>query len=147
LNQLTGDYEAVSAVAKQYKLKSISSVIVAEENYGEGSSREHAAMEPRFLNIRVVLAKSFARIHETNLKKQGMLALTFENKNDYNKIREDDCFSIVGMKDFKPGKTLTIVLSHTDKSFESFLVNHTFNDLQIRWYQAGSALNYLKNKK
>jgi len=147
LNQLTGKYEAVSEVAKQYKLKDIPSVIVAEENYGEGSSREHAAMEPRFLNVKVVLAKSFARIHETNLKKQGMLALTFENKDDYDKIRKDDCISIVGMQHFRPGKPLTVVLSHADKSFETFSVNHTFNDLQIKWYRAGSALNYLKNGK
>jgi aconitate hydratase len=146
LNRQTSEYEAVSAVAKQYKSKGISSIIVAEENYGEGSSREHAAMEPRFLNVKAVLAKSFARIHETNLKKQGMLALTFENKSDYDKIREDDRISIVGIQNFKPGKPLTVVLSHADKTQDSFLVNHTFNDLQIRWYQAGSALNYLKNE-
>ena len=145
LNQQTGEYEAVSAVAKQYKSKGISSIVVAEENYGEGSSREHAAMEPRFLNVKAVLAKSFARIHETNLKKQGMLALTFENKGDYDKIREDDCISIIGINDFKPGKPLSAILYHTDETQDSFLVNHTFNDLQIRWYKAGSALNYLKD--
>jgi aconitate hydratase len=144
LNQQTGEYEPVSAVAKQYKSKGISSIVVAEENYGEGSSREHAAMEPRFLNVRAVLAKSFARIHETNLKKQGMLALTFADKNDYDRIREEDHISIIGIRDFKPGEPLTAILSHADKTQESFLVNHTFNDLQIKWYQAGSALNYLK---
>lgn len=101
-NQLNNEYEAVSAVAKQYKAKGISSIVVAEENYGEGSSREHAAMEPRFLNVKVILAKSFARIHETNLKKQGMLALTFADKDDYNKIRENDHISITGLKDFAP---------------------------------------------
>ncbi|MCL1932605.1 MAG: aconitate hydratase [Candidatus Azobacteroides sp.] len=147
LNQQTCEYEPVSTVAKRYKSQGISSVVVAEDNYGEGSSREHAAMEPRFLNVKAVLAKSFARIHETNLKKQGMLALTFEDKNDYDKIREDDRISIVGIQDFKPGKPLTVVLYHADKTQDSFSVNHTFNDLQIQWYQAGSALNYLKNNK
>ena len=145
LNQQTGEYEPVSTVAKQYKSQGMSSIIVAEENYGEGSSREHAAMEPRFLNVRAVLAKSFARIHETNLKKQGMLALTFEDKSDYNKIREDDYVSIIGIRNFKLGEPLTVILYHADKTQESFLVNHTFNDLQIRWYKAGSALNYFKN--
>jgi aconitate hydratase len=145
LNQQTGEYEPVSTVAKQYKLKGMSSIIVAEENYGEGSSREHAAMEPRFLNVRAVLAKSFARIHETNLKKQGMLALTFDDKNDYDKIREDDCISIIGTRNFKQGKPLTVILYHADNTQDSFLANHTFNDLQIRWYKAGSALNYLKD--
>jgi len=145
LNQKTGEYEPISTVAKQYKSQGISSIIVAEENYGEGSSREHAAMEPRFLNVRAVLAKSFARIHETNLKKQGMLALIFENKSDYDKIREDDSISITGIKNFKPGEPLTVILYHSDNTLDTFFVNHTFNDLQIRWYQAGSALNYLKN--
>jgi aconitate hydratase len=111
-NRLTGDYEAVSAVAKQYKAKGIPSIVVAEENYGEGSSREHAAMEPRFLNVRVILAKSFARIHETNLKKQGMLALTFMNKDDYDKIQEHDCISIVGLDSFAPGKPLQVIVKH-----------------------------------
>lgn len=141
LNQLNGQYEAVSAVAKQYKQKGISSIVVAEENYGEGSSREHAAMEPRFLNVKVILAKSFARIHETNLKKQGMLALTFTDKEDYGKIREDDCISVVGLADFAPGRPLTIIARHKDGSEESFRANHTYNDLQIKWFKAGSALN------
>lgn len=141
LNQLNGKYEAVSAVAKQYKAKEISSIVVAEENYGEGSSREHAAMEPRFLNVKVILAKSFARIHETNLKKQGMLALTFADKDDYKKVREEDKISIVGLKEFAPGKPLTAILYHADGTEESFAVNHTYNELQIKWFKAGAALN------
>ena len=141
LNQLNGKYEAVSAVAKQYKAKGISSIVVAEEYYGEGSSREHAAMEPRFLNVKVILAKSFARIHETNLKKQGMLALTFADKDDYKKVREEDKISIVGLKEFAPGKPLTAILYHADGTEESFAVNHTYNELQIKWFKAGAALN------
>ena len=141
LNQLNGKYEAVSAVAKQYKAKGISSIVVAEENYGEGSSREHAAMEPRFLNVKVILAKSFARIHETNLKKQGMLALTFADKDDYKKVREEDKISIVGLKEFAPGKPLTAILYNADGTEESFAVNHTYNELQIKWFKAGAALN------
>ena len=141
LNQLNGKYEAVSVVAKQYKAKGISSIVVAEENYGEGSSREHAAMEPRFLNVKVILAKSFARIHETNLKKQGMLALTFADKDDYKKVREEDKISIVGLKEFAPGKPLTAILYHADGTEESFAVNHTYNELQIKWFKAGAALN------
>jgi aconitate hydratase len=141
LNLLTGEYDAVSAVAKYYKSNGVSSIVVAGENYGEGSSREHAAMEPRFLNVKAILAQSFARIHETNLKKQGMLALTFDNKSDYDKIREDDRISIEGMTDFEPGKPLTAVLHHSDGSREAFPVNHSFNDMQIKWYRAGSALN------
>lgn len=141
LNQLNGTYEAVSTVAKQYKEHGMSSIVVAEENYGEGSSREHAAMEPRFLHVKAILAKSFARIHETNLKKQGMLALTFADKNDYDKIRENDHISIVGLKTFEPGKPLTAILSHADGTQDSFPVNHTYNELQIKWFNAGSALN------
>lgn len=141
LNRLNGEYEAVSAVAKQYKEKGISSIVVAEENYGEGSSREHAAMEPRFLNVKVILAKSFARIHETNLKKQGMLALTFADKEDYGKIREDDEISVRGLAAFAPGKPLTVVLHHADGTEESFPAHHTYNELQIHWFKAGSALN------
>lgn len=140
-NQLNGQYEAVSAVAKQYKQNGISSIVVAEENYGEGSSREHAAMEPRFLNVKVILAKSFARIHETNLKKQGMLALTFVEKEDYKKIGEEDRISVSGLADFAPGRPLTVTLRHADGSEESFEANHTYNNLQIKWFKAGSALN------
>ncbi|MDR1584014.1 MAG: aconitate hydratase [Prevotellaceae bacterium] len=139
-NIFTGNYESVSTVAKQYKAKQISSIVVAEENYGEGSSREHAAMEPRFLNVKVILAKSFARIHETNLKKQGMLAITFADKNDYDKIKENDCVSVNTM-DFKHGKPLNVTLRHADGTKESFKANHTYNELQIKWFRAGSALN------
>jgi aconitate hydratase len=144
LNRLTGHYEAVSAVAAQYKQNGLSSIVVAEENYGEGSSREHAAMEPRFLNVKVILAKSFARIHETNLKKQGVLAVTFAQKEDYDKVRETDSIEIVGTDCFRPGKPLIAILRHSDGTEEVFPVNHTYNELQIKWYQAGSALNYLK---
>ncbi|MDR2119422.1 MAG: aconitate hydratase [Tannerella sp.] len=146
LNRLTGEYEAVSTVAGQYRAQGISSIVVAEENYGEGSSREHAAMEPRFMNVRVILAKSFARIHETNLKKQGMLALTFADRDDYDKIREDDRITVEGTEDFAPGKPLSVVLHHSDGSSERCLANHSFNERQIDWYRAGSALNYLKEK-
>lgn len=144
LNQLNGDYEAVSAVAKLYKANGISSIVVAEENYGEGSSREHAAMEPRFLNVKVILAKSFARIHETNLKKQGMLALTFANKSDYDKIRENDHISIMGLRSFAPDMNLTAVIYHADGTHESFEVVHTYNKMQIDWFKAGAALNVTK---
>ena len=139
--QLTGDYVEVSTAAKAYKADGLSSIVVAEDNYGEGSSREHAAMEPRFLNVKVVLAKSFARIHETNLKKQGMLALTFQDKNDYDKVKEDDRISVVGLKEFAPGKPLTVVLKHADGTSEEFLAQHTYNDTQIAWFKAGSCLN------
>lgn len=140
-NCLTETYEAVSAVAKQYKAAGMASIVVAEENYGEGSSREHAAMEPRFLNVRVILAKSFARIHETNLKKQGMLALTFADKADYDKIQEQDRISVTGLKEFAPGRPLQIVVTHKDGSTDIFAANHTYNEMQIRWFKAGSALN------
>ena len=139
--QLCGSYVEVSTAAKAYKEKGLASIVVAEDNYGEGSSREHAAMEPRFLNVRVILAKSFARIHETNLKKQGMLALTFANKDDYDKVQENDRISLTGLKDFAPGKPLTITLKHEDGTTDSFPVTHTYNDAQIAWFKAGSALN------
>lgn len=145
-NQLNGSYGTVSEVAKSYKNKGLYSVVVAEDNYGEGSSREHAAMEPRFLNVRAILAKSFARIHETNLKKQGMLALTFANPADYDRIREDDRIAIQGLDTFSPDHPLTVVLTHADGTEESFPVNHTYNELQISWFRAGSALNYNKNE-
>lgn len=145
-NQLTGKYGAVSSVAKAYKENGLGSIVVAEDNYGEGSSREHAAMEPRFLNVKVILAKSFARIHETNLKKQGMLALTFVNKDDYNKVQEDDCISVTGLTELAPGSKVTIVLKHKDGSEESFLAEHTYNDTQINWFKAGSALNFAKKE-
>lgn len=145
-NRLTGEYEAVSSVAKQYKAKGIPSIVVAEENYGEGSSREHAAMEPRFLNVRVILAKSFARIHETNLKKQGMLALTFVNKDDYDKIQEHDLISVVGLDSFAPGKPLQVIVKHEDGTEDSFLTSHTYNEMQIGWFKAGCALNTFKKQ-
>ena len=140
-NRSTNTYGTVSGTAKLYKSEGIPSIVVAEENYGEGSSREHAAMEPRFLNVRTILAKSFARIHETNLKKQGMLALTFIDKADYDKIQEYDLLSVVGLKDFAPERNLTGVLRHEDGSQESFEVQHTYNEQQIGWFRAGSALN------
>lgn len=145
-NRLTDEYEAVSSVAKQYKAKGIPSIVVAEENYGEGSSREHAAMEPRFLNVRVILAKSFARIHETNLKKQGMLALTFVNKDDYDKIQEHDLISVVGLDSFAPGKPLQVIVKHEDGTEDSFLASHTYNEMQIGWFKAGCALNTFKKQ-
>jgi len=143
-NQLTGAYDEVPNVARAYKAQGIGSVIVGDENYGEGSSREHAAMEPRHLYAKVVLVKSFARIHETNLKKQGMLALTFANKEDYQKIREDDSLDITGLTEFAPGKPLTVVLHHADGTTDQFPVNHTYGESQIEWFRAGSALNLIK---
>ncbi len=144
LDAETKEYTTVSALAEKYKKENISSVVVAEENYGEGSSREHAAMEPRFLNVKAIIVKSFARIHETNLKKQGMLALTFVNKDDYNKIQESDVVEISGLSKFFPGKNLQVSLKHVDGSSETFEVSHTYNAMQIEWYKAGSALNYMK---
>lgn len=146
LDTETGQYMEVPALARKLKAKNQGSIVVAEENYGEGSSREHAAMEPRFLNVKAILAKSFARIHETNLKKQGMLALTFVNPSDYDKIKEDDKISILGLTSLAPNKHLTLELLHKDGSKESFEVAHTYNDLQIEWFKAGSALNYMKGK-
>jgi aconitate hydratase len=144
LDPETGEYIAVPALARKFKVQGIGSVVVAEENYGEGSSREHAAMEPRFLNVKVILVKSFARIHETNLKKQGMLALTFADKNDYEKIRENDKISILGLTTFSPGKNLTIVVKHADGTSDNFEVIHTYNQQQIDWFKAGSALNAMQ---
>ena len=141
LNTLDGSYDGVSSVAKKYKAKGIGSIVVAEENYGEGSSREHAALEPRFLNVKVVLVKSFARIHETNLKKQGMLALTFADPADYDRIREDDRIEVTGLKTFAPGSRMTVTLRHSDGTSESFEANHTYNEQQIKWLKAGAALN------
>ena len=143
LDAATGEYIAVPALARKYKAQGVGSVVVAEENYGEGSSREHAAMEPRHLNVKAILVKSFARIHETNLKKQGMLALTFADKNDYDKVREDDKISILGLTTFAPGKNLIINLKHSDGTSEQFEAIHTYNSAQIEWFKAGSALNGL----
>jgi len=144
LDAENGEYMAVPALARKFKAQGIGSVVVAEENYGEGSSREHAAMEPRFLNVKAILVKSFARIHETNLKKQGMLALTFVDKNDYDKVREDDKISILGLKEFAPGINLTIILKHSDGTTEQFEAIHTYNRAQIEWFKAGSALNAMQ---
>lgn len=140
-NGLTGQYDEVPKVQRAYKGQGIGSIVVGDENYGEGSSREHAAMEPRHLGVRAILVKSFARIHETNLKKQGMLALTFANKEDYNKIQEDDTFDLTGLTSFSPDKPLTLVIHHSNGTTESIQVNHTYNKNQIVWFKAGSALN------
>ncbi len=146
-NSDTGEYGEVPPTARYYKAKGIPTIIVGDENYGEGSSREHAAMEPRHLGVSIVLVKSFARIHETNLKKQGMLALTFVNPDDYNKIREDDTFSLSGLKTFAPGFDLKMTLNHTDGSRDEIPVNHSYSEQQIQWFKAGSALNFMKQVK
>ena len=143
-NQLTGEYGPVPATQRDYKAQGIGSIVVGDENYGEGSSREHAAMEPRHLGVRAVLVKSFARIHETNLKKQGMLGLTFDNKDDYDKIQENDTIDIIGLTEFAPNKPLTIVLHHEDGTTEEILANHTYNEQQIQWFKAGGALNIIR---
>lgn len=145
-NQLTGEYGAVPATQRAYKAAGIGSIVVGDENYGEGSSREHAAMEPRHLGVRAILVKSFARIHETNLKKQGMLALTFNNKADYDKIQEDDVINIEGLTSFAPETPLTIVLQHKDGSEDQIVVNHTYNAQQIEWFKAGGALNIIRKQ-
>ena len=145
-NQLTGFYEEVAKVQRSYKAAGMGSVVVGDENYGEGSSREHAAMEPRYLGVKAVLVKSFARIHETNLKKQGVLALTFANKSDYDKIQEDDVLDIIGLKEFTPAKPLTIILHHKDGSSEEIQANHSYNAQQIEWFKAGGALNIIRSK-
>jgi aconitate hydratase len=146
-NTVTGEYGAVSKTARYYKSKSIPSMIIGDENYGEGSSREHAAMEPRHLGVSVVLAKSFARIHETNLKKQGMLALTFSNPEDYNKILEDDIFDLTGLTTFSPGKPLTLRIHHANGRIEEIRLSHSYSEHQIHWFREGSALNSMKNEK
>ncbi len=143
-NQLTGEYGAVPAVQRAYKAAGIGSIVVGDQNYGEGSSREHAAMEPRFLGVRAVLVKSFARIHETNLKKQGMLGLTFANESDYDKIQENDSIDIKGLAGFAPNTPLTIVLNHADGTSEEILANHTYNEQQVEWFKAGGALNIIR---
>ncbi len=145
-NDISGQYEEVPATARVYKSKGIGTIVVGDENYGEGSSREHAAMEPRHLGAKAVLVRSFARIHETNLKKQGMLALTFSDKGDYDKIREDDLIDIIGLTGFAPGKNLTVVLNHSDGTSDQFEVCHTYNENQIEWFKAGSALNLIKQQ-
>ncbi|MFP4501391.1 MAG: aconitate hydratase [Candidatus Hydrogenedentota bacterium] len=145
-NQITGEYGAVPDTARAYKQEGIGTIVVGDENYGEGSSREHAAMEPRHLGVKAVLVRSFARIHETNLKKQGMLALTFADPADYDTIQEDDTIDIIGLQDFAPGMPLTIVLRHADGSTDEIEANHTYNNAQIAWYKAGSALNLIRQQ-
>jgi len=143
-NQITGEYDAVPAVQRAYKAAGIPTIVVGDHNYGEGSSREHAAMEPRFLGVRVVLVKSFARIHETNLKKQGMLGITFTNEKDYDLILEDDTFNFVDLESFAPDKSLSIEIVHADGSKDLIKANHTYNESQIEWFKQGSALNLIK---
>jgi aconitate hydratase len=145
-NQLTGEYGAVPATARAYKAAGIGSIVVGDENYGEGSSREHAAMEPRHLGVRAILVRSFARIHETNLKKQGMLALTFAEKPDYEKVLEDDVIDILGLTNFAEGQPLVVVLNHADGTRDELLANHTYNEQQIDWFKAGGALNVIRSQ-
>jgi len=145
-NQLTGEYGAVPDTARAYKKEGIYSVVIGDHNYGEGSSREHAAMEPRHLGVAAVIVKSFARIHETNLKKQGMLGLTFANESDYDLIQENDTFNFVDLNEFAPGKQLTLEIVHADGSKEEIKLNHTYNDNQIDWFKEGSALNLIKKQ-
>jgi aconitate hydratase len=144
LNQLTGLYDTVPRTARTYRDAGTGSAVVGEENFGEGSSREHAAMEPRYLGVKVVLVKSFARIHETNLKKQGVLTLTFNDKDDYNKIREDDKIDITGLAGFAAGNQFTVILTHSDGTKEKFPANHSYNESQIEWFKEGSALNIIR---
>ena len=146
-NQLNGEYGPVPDVQRDYKFNGVPTLVVGDENYGEGSSREHAAMEPRFLGVRAVLVRSFARIHETNLKKQGMLALTFADKSDYDKILENDTFEFVDLNQFTKGKPLTITATHEDSSSDTIICNHTYNEAQIEWFNAGSALNLIHSKQ
>jgi aconitate hydratase len=145
-SQLDGEYDAVPKTQRAYKAEGIKTIVVGDHNYGEGSSREHAAMQPRHLGVAAVLVKSFARIHETNLKKQGMLGLTFANENDYDLIQEDDTFNFLDLNEFAPGKPLTIEVVHADGSKDTILANHTYNQSQIDWYNAGSALNLIKQQ-
>ena len=145
-NQITGEYDGVPAVQRAYKAAGIPTVVVGDHNYGEGSSREHAAMEPRHLGVKVVLVKSFARIHETNLKKQGMLGITFANEGDYDLVQEDDTFNFIDLAEFAPDKPLTIELVHTDGSKDVIKANHTYNEPQIEWFRQGSALNLMKKQ-
>ncbi len=146
VNQLTGEKGEVPATARAYKAAGVPSIVVGDHNYGEGSSREHAAMEPRHLGVRAVVVKSFARIHETNLKKQGMLGLTFANENDYDKIKEDDTFNFTDLNEFAPGKQLTLEVEHADGSKDTIMLNHTYNEQQIEWFKAGSALNLIREE-
>ena len=143
-NQLTGEYGGVPEVQREYKKAGVITVVVGDQNYGEGSSREHAAMEPRHLGVMVVLVKSFARIHESNLKKQGMLALTFSDESNYDLIQEDDTFNFLDLEGFYPGKPLRIEIIHSDSSKDEIIANHSYNKQQIDWFKEGSALNLIK---
>ncbi len=143
-NEITGDYQSPPVVARAYKASGIGSIVVGDENYGEGSSREHAAMQPRHLNVKAILVRSFARIHESNLKKQGMLALTFDNKADYDKVQEDDSIDILGLDQFQPGRPLTLVFQHKDGTVDAIKAKHTYNAQQIAWFRAGGALNLIR---
>jgi aconitate hydratase len=145
-NQITGEFGSVPDTARAYKKAGVKSIVVGDHNYGEGSSREHAAMEPRHLGVVAVIVKSFARIHETNLKKQGMLGLTFENENDYDLILEDDTFNFLDLNKFSPGEQLTLEIFHDDGSQDVIKLNHTYNVNQIEWYKEGSALNLIKKQ-
>jgi len=145
-NQLTGEQGTVPNTQRAYKAAGVGSIVVGDENYGEGSSREHAAMEPRHLGVRVVLTKSFARIHETNLKKQGMLALTFAEKADYDKIQEDDTIDVIGLTEFTPGQPLLLSFTHKDGTKDMVTANHTYNQQQIEWFKAGGALNIIRKQ-
>jgi aconitate hydratase len=145
-NTLNGEYAGVPEVARAYKAAGISTIVVGDENYGEGSSREHAAMQPRHLGVAAVLVRSFARIHETNLKKQGMLALTFADKSDYDKFQEEDTINFIDLTEFAPNKPLTLELVHADGSKELIKANHTYNSAQIEWFKSGSALNLIKQQ-
>jgi aconitate hydratase len=146
-NVFTGEYKSVPEVARDYKRHNHAWVVIGDENYGEGSSREHAAMEPRFLGGKAIIVKSFARIHETNLKKQGMLPLTFANPGDYDKIREDDLVSITGLTSLTPDKQLKLIIKHKDGSTDDCMLNHSFNAGQIEWFKAGSALNLIASSQ
>ena len=146
LHSTSGEYLKVPDTARKYKSEGIGTIVVGDENYGEGSSREHAAMEPRNLGVKVVLVKSFARIHETNLKKQGMLGLTFDNKEDYNKINETDIFDLIGIKDFTPTSKFKLIIKHADGVNDEIVLNHTYNQTQIEWFKAGSALNLIRKQ-
>jgi aconitate hydratase len=143
---LTGEYGPVPGTQRAYKAAGIGTIVVGDENYGEGSSREHAAMEPRHLGVLAILVRSFARIHETNLKKQGMLGITFAKKEDYDKVLEDDTIDILGLTSFTPGKPLKVVLHHIDGSRDEIIVNHTYNEQQIEWFRAGGALNVIRRQ-
>ena len=145
-NQLTGEFGGVPDTARAYKAEGVPTIVVGDHNYGEGSSREHAAMEPRHLGVAAVIVKSFARIHETNLKKQGMLGLTFANESDYDLIQEDDTFNFTDLDQFASGKQLTLEIVHADGSKDTAMLNHTYNDSQIEWFKEGSALNLIKKQ-